>query len=94
MDKLEIWIPVIVALIAALPGYIGTFKGHSSRKYIHKALLRSDMFVLTEQCRQKGFRSQQATYHFNELWTVYKKIGGNSYAEEIKENFESIPKEN
>lgn len=94
MDKLSLWIPVIVALIPALPVYISAIKGRSSRKSIHKTLLRSDMFMLLELARSKGYRTDTMTYHFNEMLDQYKKIGGNSYAEELVDEFTSIPKKN
>lgn len=54
-------------------------------------LLLSEIMVYGEKHLENGMIDLEGLKHFTELYGVYKRLGGNGYADAIKSSVEKLP---
>lgn len=55
--------------------------------------IRNDIKKAYDLCKEKGYRTDWDTDNLNHLFDDYKKLGGNSFVEDLMNKFHDIPLE-
>lgn len=55
--------------------------------------IRNDIKKAYDLCKEKGYRTEWDTDNLNHLFDDYKKLGGNSFVEELMRKFHDLPLE-
>ena len=58
-----------------------------------QASLRNDLLKSYKECSDKGFRSSEETQNWFKMYQAYHNLGGNSFIDQTKVDFNQIPTE-
>ena len=83
------------ALSAAITGLFAYLRETQNRKSGVNAalsfLLLSELMKCGTEYIERGYITLEELKHFSELYTVYKHLGGNGYADAVKGSVERLP---
>ena len=59
----------------------------SLNKKADQALLRNRLYILYRQCHEKGFRTNEETVNWLNMYNIYHSLGSNGVMDNVKDDF-------